>query len=337
MLSNILQNTSNSSPKCETPPLKEPESPSPSPTPTNATKVVSPLETLFAKTFQFCPSMMTNPLNFSPSAISRGAEIFARYQNQCRINQMDKTTDSLDENSNKKCINPSDSKKPRHSGESVRKIDKIAENLRISTTATAAKNCLGDPLKLPLAMATHSPPTSLMLKPQSFSSLAQFMAENIAENTNNNSNNTNNNNNNTCMPKPECLLLGNQHHNHQQQQQLQHQQQQHEQHHHHQLHLQQQQQHLHLQQQQQLQQQHQQQQHLTPQPSPTFHPGDPMLTDSITEKSNLPKPSNSKLYATCFICHKQLSNQYNLRVHLETHQNVRYVFLFQSIYIDFLY
>lgn len=34
-------------------------------------------------------------------------------------------------------------------------------------------------------------------------------------------------------------------------------------------------------------------------------------------------PSNSKLYATCFICHKQLSNQYNLRVHLETHQNVR--------------
>ncbi|XP_037879807.1 broad-complex core protein isoforms 1/2/3/4/5 [Glossina fuscipes] len=34
--------------------------------------------------------------------------------------------------------------------------------------------------------------------------------------------------------------------------------------------------------------------------------------------------ANSKLYATCFICHKQLSNQYNLRVHLETHQNVRY-------------
>ncbi|XP_055641936.1 protein tramtrack, beta isoform [Toxorhynchites rutilus septentrionalis] len=32
----------------------------------------------------------------------------------------------------------------------------------------------------------------------------------------------------------------------------------------------------------------------------------------------------TKLYATCFICNKQLSNQYNLRVHLETHQNVRY-------------
>ncbi|XP_050071863.1 protein abrupt [Anopheles maculipalpis] len=36
------------------------------------------------------------------------------------------------------------------------------------------------------------------------------------------------------------------------------------------------------------------------------------------------KPPSSKLYATCAICNKQLSNQYNLRVHLETHQNVRY-------------
>ncbi|XP_052888735.1 protein tramtrack, alpha isoform [Anopheles moucheti] len=36
------------------------------------------------------------------------------------------------------------------------------------------------------------------------------------------------------------------------------------------------------------------------------------------------KPPSSKLYATCMICNKQLSNQYNLRVHLETHQNVRY-------------
>ncbi|XP_039282569.1 broad-complex core protein isoforms 1/2/3/4/5 isoform X1 [Nilaparvata lugens] len=32
----------------------------------------------------------------------------------------------------------------------------------------------------------------------------------------------------------------------------------------------------------------------------------------------------SKLYATCFVCGKQLSNQYNLRVHMETHQNAHY-------------
>ncbi|XP_058058560.1 broad-complex core protein isoforms 1/2/3/4/5 [Anopheles bellator] len=36
------------------------------------------------------------------------------------------------------------------------------------------------------------------------------------------------------------------------------------------------------------------------------------------------RPPSSKLYAMCGICNKQLSNQYNLRVHLETHQNVRY-------------
>lgn len=35
-------------------------------------------------------------------------------------------------------------------------------------------------------------------------------------------------------------------------------------------------------------------------------------------------PSQSKVYATCYVCGKQLSNQYNLRVHLETHQNVQY-------------
>ncbi|XP_049857859.1 protein bric-a-brac 2-like isoform X2 [Schistocerca gregaria] len=44
-------------------------------------------------------------------------------------------------------------------------------------------------------------------------------------------------------------------------------------------------------------------------------------------KFYLPNPTTSntsKLYATCFVCGKQLSNQYNLRVHLETHQNVNY-------------
>jgi hypothetical protein len=37
------------------------------------------------------------------------------------------------------------------------------------------------------------------------------------------------------------------------------------------------------------------------------------------------KIPNSKLFAKCFICSKLLSNQYNLRVHLETHQNMRSV------------
>jgi len=37
-----------------------------------------------------------------------------------------------------------------------------------------------------------------------------------------------------------------------------------------------------------------------------------------------PQGSGSKLYAMCFVCGKQLSNQYNLRVHMETHQNAHY-------------
>lgn len=39
------------------------------------------------------------------------------------------------------------------------------------------------------------------------------------------------------------------------------------------------------------------------------------------------KIPNSKLFAKCFICSKLLSNQYNLRVHLETHQNMRWASL----------
>ncbi|KAF4524026.1 hypothetical protein B566_EDAN013128 [Ephemera danica] len=34
--------------------------------------------------------------------------------------------------------------------------------------------------------------------------------------------------------------------------------------------------------------------------------------------------ARNKLFATCHICGKSLSNQYNLRVHLETHQNLNY-------------
>lgn len=52
--------------------------------------------------------------------------------------------------------------------------------------------------------------------------------------------------------------------------------------------------------------------------------GENLCTDSMMDKPAMPKPSNPKLYATCFICNKKLSNQYNLRVHLETHQNMRY-------------
>ena len=50
--------------------------------------------------------------------------------------------------------------------------------------------------------------------------------------------------------------------------------------------------------------------------------------ENFRDSSNLNKsmnnPGQSKVFATCHVCGKQLSNQYNLRVHLETHQNVQY-------------
>lgn len=44
----------------------------------------------------------------------------------------------------------------------------------------------------------------------------------------------------------------------------------------------------------------------------------------VTETKTRNSSCNAKLYATCFVCGKQLSNQYNLRVHMETHQNAHY-------------
>lgn len=49
-------------------------------------------------------------------------------------------------------------------------------------------------------------------------------------------------------------------------------------------------------------------------------PGGTVATTNTGPTTKIP---NSKLFAKCFICSKLLSNQYNLRVHLETHQNMR--------------
>lgn len=49
-------------------------------------------------------------------------------------------------------------------------------------------------------------------------------------------------------------------------------------------------------------------------------PGGTVATTNSGPPTKIP---NSKLFAKCFICSKLLSNQYNLRVHLETHQNMR--------------
>uniref|UniRef100_A0A8D8YJ65 Protein bric-a-brac 2 n=1 Tax=Cacopsylla melanoneura TaxID=428564 RepID=A0A8D8YJ65_9HEMI len=58
---------------------------------------------------------------------------------------------------------------------------------------------------------------------------------------------------------------------------------------------------------------------LGPSVFPTSSPSKPSKSPGSGAAGN-----NSKLFATCFVCGKQLSNQYNLRVHMETHQNAFY-------------
>jgi len=60
--------------------------------------------------------------------------------------------------------------------------------------------------------------------------------------------------------------------------------------------------------------------HLSPGP----HFSTLKLSSSSPSTPHTASTTTGKLFATCLVCGKQLSNQYNLRVHMETHQNVNY-------------
>ena len=230
--------------------------------------------------------MLGNPLNFSQSALNRGAEIFARYQNQYRFNQFDNkfidggSASNIDENGNKKNMlnieaNAAGSKKGKLAD--MRKIDKIAENLRSASNSKGMvesmhQSAQGHHQANARTSQHSSAGAPLILKSPPFGSLSHRFGS-VATGDE------------LPMKSPaECMSA--------------------------------------LMESQQT-------------PPPPFHQNEPPPPTSVdtnfldkslaaaTAAALTPKPSNSKLYATCFICHKQLSNQYNLRVHLETHQNVR--------------
>lgn len=227
---------------------------------------------------------MPTPLNFSQSAINRGAELFARYQSQCRLNQQQqqqqqmeqKAIDSnslmpsnVDENGNKKNILNLEIPNKKNKVADMRKIDKIAENLRSASNSSAKSMQSMVEVKTPAIAHAASP--SMLLKSPPFGSLAHRFTPTIGPPDDKG-------------PPTETML------------------------------------------------------NIRDLPSHAHSPSPFMSGESATSDQPLtpvsmagnivtapcpPKPSNSKIYATCFICHKQLSNQYNLRVHLETHQNVR--------------
>lgn len=232
---------------------------------------------MFAKTFQFCPSILANPLNFSQAAMNRSAEFFNRYaQNQCRSNQMEpkpNDSSSFDENGNSKhFLNIEGKNKKTKMATDMRKIDKIAETLRSASTTIAKNLSISEQQyydKPIAASGSHnSTPSPLMMKlPPPSSPFANFSHRFGSSSSINED----------VKPPIDCInssVIAS-----------------------------------------------------ASAPNNQSH-SDASIADKVLPVAancavSAPKAPNSKLYATCFICHKQLSNQYNLRVHLETHQNVR--------------
>lgn len=196
------------------------------------------------KSLQYYPNLIPQPLNFTQSALNKTNELIAKYQQQCSLFQ---SKDEDVENLHKR--NASGEKK---FGKDIRKIDKIAENLRSGNGPKEDSSNVKLPINLThptlLKQSAYTQPSYLLdEKPKS--------AEAILEHSNMHQNH------NFPMTDGISQMVG------------------------------------------------------------VGSGENNILEKTITNPQT--KTANSKLYATCFICHKQLSNQYNLRVHLETHQNVR--------------
>lgn len=243
-----FQNSSKVSPSEENSPLKETSCPL-NPL---AIKIPSPLENFFIKSFHLLPNLMPQPLNFSQSALNKTSEILTRYYQHCNILQQS-ANEEQDNSSTDKIFN-----KDILSGEAkyvkdVKKIDKIAENLRCTNSnglfrdTTAPVNTISSSPSLLISnkSSCHSVPSHLLMKNKVISKTTQDEKDDLAN--------------------AHSLPNFNQ--------------------------------------------------------SENLEASKFLIEKTINSQQ---KPTSSKLYATCFICHKQLSNQYNLRVHLETHQNIRY-------------
>ncbi|EDW70064.1 protein bric-a-brac 2 [Drosophila virilis] len=296
-----------------TPGLVMPQLPNPTlQAPLLANKLGSPLENFFLKSLQFYPNLLPQPLNFSQTALNKTTELLAKYQQQCQLYQ-----NSLEEED---CYG---SKRPKtgsgatgNPGNStaqqqkdVKRIDKIVENLRTSNSSKSPMECAA-----PNSIVATSPVT---LAPQSMSHFSPQLPVVKSSPSYNNPLSAGHLYSSAKLPSYSAAATPTT------AQQASHQASAH----------------------------HASPPYITPEDHVKLQQhieqyaacqreaaaaaaagqlisakSEPNLLSLSAEKmptANKP-PSNSKLYATCFICHKQLSNQYNLRVHLETHQNVRY-------------
>ncbi|XP_046808859.1 protein tramtrack, alpha isoform isoform X2 [Lucilia cuprina] len=288
-------------------------------------KFPSPLENFFLKSLQFYPNLMHQPLNFSQTALNKTSELLAKYQQQCNLYQANMAITPKDLLPSlmhseeelqmaKRFCSGLDKKSPLSSQQmqqnqhslqqqkDIKRIDKIVENLRVSSTAAGGGASSSSKLeKGPSDSLTNSPlsthlhaqlsPLSIKTSMENYSSTPSPLINSKSSIFSNTGHTDNSNTLHSQLPyniSPEDQLKL--------------------------------------------------QQHLDKYAQScarTMEVANESLKNeaarlmsneklSSTQSPQTKAPSNSKLYATCFICHKQLSNQYNLRVHLETHQNVRY-------------
>ena len=294
-----------------TPSLVLPQLPNPTlQAPLLANKLGSPLENFFLKSLQFYPNLLPQPLNFSQTALNKTTELLAKYQQQCQLYQS-----SLEEEDCygvKRLKGASGStgslgNSTAQQQKDVKRIDKIVENLRTTNTNKSPMECgaansivATSPVTLPPQSMSHFSPQLPVVKtspsynnPLSASHLyssAKLPGYSAAATPTTAQQASHQASHHASPPyiTPEDHVK--------------------------------------------LQQHIEQYAACQREAAAAAAAGqlistksEPNLLSLSAEKMPTPNkpPSNSKLYATCFICHKQLSNQYNLRVHLETHQNVR--------------
>ncbi|XP_030375384.1 protein jim lovell [Scaptodrosophila lebanonensis] len=272
----------------------------------------TPLENLFLKSLQLYPNLLPQPLNFSQTALDRTNELLTKYQQQCQLYQESQNEDLYTAKRLKTVpsCNATERSSPLQAPQQlqqkdVKRIDKIVESLRginnnisnsNSITSQSPNESTPNLASSPITMAQSH--FSLQQPVKSSSTFTSTNAKHhytkpLSYNVNTSSM-ANHHNNHSPYISPEDQAK-----------------------------LQQ-----HIEQYAACQREAVAAAAAAASCSMVSAKSEPNLL-SLTEKLSVPvtstkAPSNSKMYATCFICHKQMSNQYNLRVHLETHQNVRY-------------
>ena len=293
------------------------------------TKFPSPLENFFLKSLQFYPNLMHQPLNFSQAALNKTSELLTKYQQQCNLYQTNMAinpkdilpnlmhSDDESQLAKRFCAGLTEKKSSmqqqylptspqinlQQQQKDIKRIDKIVENLRgaggssSSNTNAGAKHEKSGDTSASSALSSHL-----------HSQLSPLSIKTSMENFTTNPSNPLIASKSSIFSSPTPADSASQLHS-----QLQY--------------------NISAEDQLKLQQ------HLDKYAQSCARTmeaaneslkndagrimGNEKLPTATVQSPQTKTPSNSKLYATCFICHKQLSNQYNLRVHLETHQNVR--------------